>query len=147
MAHILVVEDEPALAQLARDTLEMGGFEVATAVDGLDAMRFVGMALPEELSSEPDWKFTKNDWSRDPAKPIMPDLILTDCMMPRVDGFTLVSALAQDERLRSVPVIVLTAKSRLEDPFRQFPNVAGFLARGASPSQILQLVRNALSKA
>lgn len=145
MAHILVVEDEPALAQLARDILEMGGFEVATVTDGLDAMRFVGMVLPEELSSEPDWKFTKNNWNIDPAQPVIPDLILTDCMMPRVDGFTLVTALAQDERLRAVPVIVLTSKAKMEDPFKQLPNVKGFLAKGASPSTILQLVRKTLT--
>lgn len=145
MAHILVVEDEPALAQLACDTLELGGFEVAAATDGLDAMKFVGMVLPDELKTEPDWKFTRNDWSRDPAQPIIPDLILTDCMMPRVDGFTLVTALSQDERLRGVPVIVLTSKARMEEPFKQLPNVKGFLAKGASPSQVLQLVRKTLN--
>jgi len=145
MAHILVVEDEPTLAQLARDTLEMGGFEVATVTDGLDAMKFVGMVLPDELSAEPDWKFTLNDWSRDPTQPVIPDLILTDCMMPRVDGFTLVTALAQDERMRSVPVIVLTSKAKMEEPFKQLPNVRGFLAKGASPSQVLQLVRKTLA--
>ncbi len=145
MAHVLVVEDEPALAQLSRDILEMGGFEVATVTDGLDAMKFVGMVLPDELSSEPDWKFTKNNWNIDPARPIIPDLILTDCMMPRVDGFTLVTALAQDERMRSVPVIVLTSKAKMEEPFKQLPNVKGFLAKGASPSTVLQLVRKTLS--
>ena len=51
----------------------------------------------------------------DRAHEAVPDLILSDVMMPELDGFGLVRALQEDETLRAIPVILLTARASEKD--------------------------------
>jgi len=81
----LVVDDDPAARDLLKRTLESQGWAAATAADGVGAM--------EALSAQGA------------------DLILLDLMMPRMDGFEFVSELRKHRDWRSIPVIVITAKS------------------------------------
>ncbi len=52
------------------------------------------------------------------TKIVMPDLILSDVMMPRMDGFTLVEKLRQDQKFDSIPIILLTAKADIPDKIK-----------------------------
>jgi two-component system, OmpR family, KDP operon response regulator KdpE len=79
--RILVVDDEPRMRRFVRMNLELEGYEVSEADDGLDALTRVR----EEL----------------------PDLVLLDVMMPALDGF---ETLARIREFSSVPVIMLTVK-------------------------------------
>jgi CheY-like chemotaxis protein len=81
MARVLVVEDSPTQASELRFLLEDAGFDVDMAVDGLAAMA----ALEEAL----------------------PDIIVTDLQMPRMDGLALVDAVRRE--CPSVPVVLITA--------------------------------------
>jgi phosphoserine phosphatase RsbU/P len=86
---LLIVEDNPTLRRLLEYRLSKH-YEVRTASHGEEALGVLNEFLP--------------------------DLIVSDIMMPRMDGFTLLSVLRQDERTRTIPFIFLTAKS--DDPSR-----------------------------
>ncbi|UFH57407.1 ATP-binding protein [Spirosoma sp. KNUC1025] len=84
---LLVVEDNDELADFIRESLP-SHYRQYRAVDGLD-----GYEKALELS---------------------PDLILSDVLMPRMDGYTLCSQLKSDVRTSHIPIVLLTAKSALE---------------------------------
>ena len=86
---ILAVDDTPENLEILRVRLEANGYAVVTAADGEE-----GLAKARELR---------------------PDLILLDIMMPKLDGIAVVKALKQDKDLRSIPVILVTAKSDTRD--------------------------------
>ncbi len=84
--RILLVEDQMTTRLLEKSILEASGFEVETAVDGLEAIT----------------RLEENQY----------DLIITDVQMPRMDGFTLTATLKHDDRFSRLPVIIVTS---LED--------------------------------
>ena len=90
---LLVVDDDPFIARLLEIELAAAGYQVRVANDGQQAMDQVG---------------------QDP-----PDLVITDVMMPHVDGFELTRSLRQDPRTATISVIILTARGlsadKLED--------------------------------
>lgn len=86
MYKILVVDDEPKIAELLKVCLEMQGMEVSCAENGREALEI---------------------FAKSPA-----DMILTDIMMPVMDGYELVSEL---RRKSNVPVMFLTAKGDILD--------------------------------
>lgn len=83
MAMILVVEDEFAIASLLVDVLTDDGHRVLTAANGRQAL--------DRMAVE------------------RPDLILSDYMMPVMDGGALLDALASDDRFRSIPVVLMSS--------------------------------------
>lgn len=88
MARIMIVEDEPAIADLLNMHLKLAGHERIMAYDGASAL--------------------------DALTRVTPDLILLDAMLPGVDGFSVMERIAH----RAIPVIFLTAKSSLPDKVR-----------------------------
>ena len=148
MARILVVDDEPLTIGMLRDALEAAGHQVTAALDGLKALDYLGVEPPADLLAKAgitDWKLLKGDWSGEPEG--LPELVLSDCMMPRMDGFTLVTVLSVSERVKGLPVIVLTSKPKMEEPFLQLSNVKGFIAKPVSPADLRALVDKVLAKA
>jgi CheY-like chemotaxis protein len=92
MARVLVIDDEPDVRWLLRLSLERVGHEVILAEDGL---RGVAMAQRQR-----------------------PDAIVLDLMMPVMDGYGVLEALAKDARTAALPVLVLTAKAIPEEEAR-----------------------------
>ncbi|HEX9331348.1 MAG TPA: hybrid sensor histidine kinase/response regulator [Anaerolineales bacterium] len=86
---ILIIDDEPALLLGLAAKIKRQGYHVVTATDGT-----VGM---------------------EKAKEVLPDLILSDVMMPPPNGFELRRLMGQDPHLASIPFIFLTARSGVED--------------------------------
>lgn len=84
-ASILVVDDQRDGRDMLTDYLTQCGYEVHTAVDGLDAI--------------------------DAALRIRPSLILMDLMMPRMDGWEAIRRLKTDQRTQGIPIVALTASS------------------------------------
>jgi CheY-like chemotaxis protein len=96
MRTILIVEDEVDLAEVLREALEMYGYRVVLAHDGRDGL--------EKLDSEP------------------PQLIITDIMMPLVDGYELIRAVRTNPKTRDIPVIAMSATDHVgHRPFLQKP--------------------------
>ena len=92
MNRILVVEDDPQLQLLYRSVLERAGFSVITALNGEDALKKLEATRIE--------------------------LIITDIMMPKMDGYDLVGSL-RNARF-DMPVLMITAKADFEDKKRGF---------------------------
>jgi diguanylate cyclase (GGDEF)-like protein len=83
--NILIAEDEPSLRENLQLMLELEGYAVRAACDGLDAL--------------------------EQARAHCPDLLISDVMMPRLDGFGLVAALRQEAATAMLPIIILSAKA------------------------------------
>jgi len=95
---VLVADDDPVQLRLARVRLTVAGFRVTTAPDGLAAL--------EAARAEP------------------PRAILSDVLMPGMDGFRLCLAIRADERLRRIPVVLVTS-SFLEENDRRLAEEVG----------------------
>jgi DNA-binding response OmpR family regulator len=92
--HVLVADDDAWILRMVATVLEKRGYSVETAADGEDAL------------------------TRALARP--PDLLITDVMMPRMDGWSLVRQLRAQTGLGMLPVIFLTALSSEDDRIRGF---------------------------
>jgi two-component system sensor histidine kinase and response regulator WspE len=90
--RILVVDDSITVREVERQLLTIRGYEVAVAVDGADA-----------------WDAVRSDAF---------DLIVTDIDMPRLDGLEFTRRLKRDERLKAIPVVVVSYKERETDRLR-----------------------------
>lgn len=113
---ILVIEDEKALAENIKSYLDMKGYEVKTANDGI-----AGLNLCETFS---------------------PDLVLSDVMMPEMDGF---SMLKQLQKIRSdIPVIILTGKNKLKDLF-EVEGIQAFLTKPFDMAELEEKIRTVLN--
>lgn len=115
MTRVLVIDDEPAIADVLRMLLEFRGHEVLTADDGSR-----GFATARRQS---------------------PDVIVLDLMMPVMDGFTALEALRGDERTAEIPVVILSALGSTE--VRQRCHDLGaraFLQKPYNPEDLLRAV-------
>jgi len=83
--RILLVDDEAQLVELVKMRLEANGYQVLTAYDGKEAL--------------------------DVAKKEMPDLIILDLMLPKIDGYKVCRMLKFDEKYKKIPIILFTARA------------------------------------
>ncbi|MBS0228216.1 MAG: Hpt domain-containing protein [Proteobacteria bacterium] len=111
---VMVVDDSVTMRKVSGRVLERHGFEVATAKDGLDALEHM--------------------------VDLVPDLMLLDIEMPRMDGYELATAMKADPRLRGVPIIMIT--SRTGDKHRQRAVDIGVERYLGKPYQESELMRN-----
>jgi DNA-binding response OmpR family regulator len=119
MARILVVDDDPAIRQLLTDVLELEGYEVSLAVDGLAAVRAVTAASP--------------------------DFVVLDVMMPGLDGFEVLSTI-RAQGGEPVPVLMLTAAAEPDADARAWAHgVDYYLAKPFTPDAVLDLIDSVLT--
>lgn len=86
---IVVIEDEPDILENLRFNLEREGFEVASAMDGVDGLEVVRREKP--------------------------DLVLLDLLLPRLDGMEVCRTLKSDPTTKAIPIIMVTAKGEEAD--------------------------------
>jgi two-component system sensor histidine kinase and response regulator WspE len=104
--RVLVVDDSLTVREMERKLLRTRGYEVDVAVDGMDG-----------------WNAVRSGGY---------DLVLTDVDMPRLNGIELVSLIKKDERLRHLPVMIVSYKDRPEDRARGIEAGADYyLAKGS----------------
>jgi len=94
MNKILVIDDEYSINELIKINLELTGYKVIQAYDGI-----TGFAL---------------------AKQELPSLIVLDVMMPDVDGYTVAQRIRQNPQTINIPILMLTALSQLNDKVKGF---------------------------
>jgi CheY-like chemotaxis protein len=109
---ILVVDDSQSIAAIIQTALLKEGYEVILAHDGVDGLK---MAIT-----------------------YLPDLIISDTVMPRMDGYSLKNALAGNPATAGIPIILLTSKASGEDEQKALE--AGFLDFIPKPVQTIRVV-------
>ena len=116
LGRVLVVDDSEIVRALIRVNLELEGFEVVTAVDGLDC-------LSKVLHVEPT-------------------LITLDVVMPRLDGFSTAIRLRQDQRTRHLPIVMITAAAQGRDLARgREIGVDAYITKPFEPGALISTVR------
>ena len=120
-SRVLIVEDEPNIVESLSFVLTREGFEVASVLDGEAAVKTL---------------------RRDP-----PDLMILDVMIPRLNGFEVLKVVKSDPLLKSIPVIVLTAKGQLQDRrLAEEIGSDGFMTKPFSNRDIVEQVRRLIRR-
>jgi CheY-like chemotaxis protein len=118
MNKILLVEEEVGMVQRVQERFSLAGFELFSANDGRHGFQI--------------------------AKDKIPDLIIIDAVVPVMSGFEFCKAIKLDEDTKSIPVVVLTEKHRMEDSF-MFLGIKDFLNKPINIDELEVLVRNRLN--
>lgn len=117
--RILVVEDVPVVLAALRTRLESEGYTVITARDGVEAL--------------------------EQARAVQPDLMLLDLMLPRLSGERVCQELRGDPRIRSIPVVVVSARVGEGERLRALAAGAdAFVAKPYDLRELLGEIRNRL---
>ncbi len=120
MPRILAVDDEPNIVRLIQVNLERHGYQVETANNGAQALAKI--------------------------KANRPDLLVSDVMMPEMDGFELLANVRRDPSLMDLPVIMLTAKAQDKDVLEGYKTGADmYLTKPFNPQELLAFVKRILS--
>lgn len=116
MSKVLVVEDSKNISIMVKMCLNKHGYEVAALYDGLSALDFA----------------FKN----------RPDLILLDVLIPKMDGYLVAQALKQDETMKSIPIIMMSARAQEDDINKALKiGVEDYLVKPFTPETLLDKVK------
>ncbi|HEX4928184.1 MAG TPA: response regulator [Burkholderiales bacterium] len=119
--RVLIAEDDPNIVESLSFVLSRDGFQVQTALDGEEALR--------RLRSAP------------------PDVLVLDVMLPKRNGFELLKLLKADPALRTLPVMVLTAKGQPQDRrMAESLGAAAFMTKPFSNTDVLSAVRRLVGR-
>jgi len=118
---VLVVDDDPVILRLLQVNFELEGIGVVLAVDGEEGLKLA--------QSDP------------------PDLVISDIMMPKVNGLELLAALRSSPDTASLPVILLSAKAQVADVQRGLELGADdYVTKPFDPLELIDRVYKVLAK-
>ena len=120
MAKILIVDDDPEIANLLQLTFESMGHTVKICDNGRDVVDII--------------------------KEFKPNLMILDVMLPGIDGYSITVSLNEDKELSKIPIVVLSALEPSRNLFSKFNQVAAFLTKPFSTDELLEAVKEALEK-
>jgi|APCry1669188879_1035177.scaffolds.fasta_scaffold12645_1 CheY-like chemotaxis protein len=118
---VMIVEDEPGLAEVLALNLQASGFETVTAHDGLQALYLLDQSVP--------------------------DVVVLDLQLPQVSGFRLIQLLRSRTATARIPIVVITALSfrEAEDVVRR--GADAFLTKPFVPEEVVNCVERLISRA
>ena len=118
--RVLLCDDEIHILRAAEFKLKRAGYDVKIAGDGQEGWEAINES--------------------------MPDILITDCQMPRLDGVGLVRRVRLDPRTEDLPVLMLTAKGfeLSHEELTEELNIVKIVAKPFSPRELLQLVNEVL---
>ena len=120
-AHLVVVEDDPDLREVLKDSLSREGYEVSVAEDGLSGLELI--------------------------REVTPNLVCLDVMMPGLDGIEVCRELRADKAFRRTPILMLTAKGDEADVVLGLGIGADhYLVKPARPKELVARVRALLRR-
>ena len=125
-AKILLVEDNPGDAELAREALENSKFinELFVVDDGVQAVEYL---------------YQRGRYDKAPR----PDIILLDLNLPRMDGREVLARIKNDEDLKTIPVVILTSSEADEDILRSYKLHANcYIKKPLDIDQFFLVVKN-----
>jgi len=111
---ILVVDDDRLVIDLVQHALHGKGYEVLTAGDGLDALEVL--------------------------KKKIPDLILLDVQMPRMDGYTFIMHKSNDPAISHIPVVVFTSVKETEPLFKRH-GVKAYVLKPINTQDLITIIQ------
>jgi len=118
---VLVVDDDPVILRLLEVSFQLEGIDVTTAVDGEEGVAAVRRQRP--------------------------DVVISDIMMPRLNGLELLAALHDDPETAALPVILLSAKAQAADVQRGLElGAADYITKPFDPLELLDRVYKVLAK-
>jgi len=121
-SKIMIVDDDPDLRQALRVRLRANNYDTVNAVDGYSA---IALAYKEH-----------------------PDMIILDLGLPAGDGFVVLDRLQKDDKLSTIPVIVLTARDPQSSERRALQaGAAAFFQKPADNAELLEIIRATLVQA
>lgn len=119
IVRVLVAEDSSTIRRLITARLKADGYEVIEAADGEEALRL--------------------------AREGVPDLLVLDKVMPKLDGFEVIRALREDHRTSGIPVVMLTERTSEEDVLGGLSlGVEDYMPKPFSPHELSARVKRAL---
>jgi CheY-like chemotaxis protein len=120
--YVLVVDDDPDVSEMLRQTLPESDFVLASAEDGEAGLRAIEARRP--------------------------DVILLDLMMPKLDGFGVIERLRADPELRNIPIIVISAKELTEEESRTLRESVAFVMKkqGFDADILVQEINSVVKK-
>lgn len=122
MPTIVIVEDNPDLFEILKESLTREGYQVKTANNGIDGLKLI--------------------------KDTAPDLVCLDVMMPGMDGIEVCRELRADKSLRGLPIMMLTAKGDESDVVLGLGVGADdYITKPARPKELIARVRALLRQA
>jgi len=118
---ILIVDDEPDVVTMLKIRLESNNYDTITAQNGQEALK----------------KIEKE----------MPDLVVLDIMMPKIDGYALFKILRSNQKYNNIPVIILTASVEIEDVKKCIAEgVEAYLRKPFKPETLLGIIKGLLGE-
>jgi two-component system response regulator VicR len=119
---IICIEDEPAMIELVKLILTSRGYKVMAAMGGQEGL--------------------------DMIRKTKPDVVLLDLMMPDMNGWDVYQQMKADEYMKTIPVIVVTAKAQNIDKVLglHIAKVQDYITKPFSPAQLLRSVRRVLGE-
>ena len=118
MAKVLVVDDDPVIIKLLQVNFEMEGYDVLSAANGEEALAVIATDRP--------------------------DIVVSDVMMPKMDGLALAAALKADDATRAIPVILLSAKAQSADVEAGLADADDYVTKPFDPLELLDRVASLL---
>ncbi len=119
--QLLLVDDEPGLREAVQAYLEDSGFTVDVASNATEGLELAHQKLP--------------------------DLVITDIMMPQVDGYQFLKQLREEPQFKTLPVVFLTARGMTSDRIQGYnAGVDAYLAKPFDPDELVAIVTNLLEK-
>ena len=123
---VLVADDTASIRFLIRTNLELDGYDVLEAVDGIDCIEQLG-ALAEAGS--------------------LPDVVTVDVMMPRQDGIATATQIRADERFASVALVMVSTQNLAADIKRGYEaGVDAYVTKPFDPDEFLATIARVLSE-
>ena len=121
MKKILIVDDEQDIVESLQFVLEAAGFECYCAYNGEDGLNL--------------------------AREVLPDLIILDVMMPKINGFKICRLLKYDKKYQNIPILMVTARSQNEDKLiGEETGVDEYITKPFDLDEIVEKVKGYLSE-
>ncbi len=120
-ARVLLVEDEPDIAQTTKVILEMNGYEVIIATNGVDGLSKVGSEKP--------------------------DIAILDISLPEMNGFDICRKIKCNKNYRKLPVIMFSSKFQPNDiTFAKALGADEYITKSAEPEALISKIEELLKK-
>ena len=120
--HVLVVDDDPHIAEMLGQILPSSEFDLLAAEDGIAGLKAIALQRP--------------------------DVLLLDIMMPRLDGFGVIEQLRQNPVTQDLPIIVISAKELTDEESARLKEGVAFVMRkqGFNGDMLVQEIKGVLKK-